>query len=92
VLVVPVVLAALAVLVVPVVLAALAALAVLVVPVASAGLAALAVLAVPAALAGLAASVVPVTSGNTIRPIEAVLPMVIAVLQTNSAARRVVIH
>jgi hypothetical protein len=41
----------------------------------------------------LAVPVVPASpSGNTIRPIEAVLPMVIAVLQTNSAARRVVIH
>jgi hypothetical protein len=50
----------------------------------------LAVLAVPEVLAVL---VVPANlSGNTIRPIEAVLLTVIAVPQTNSAARRVVIH
>jgi hypothetical protein len=68
------------VLAVPVVLAVLAVLGVLAVPVA---LAVLAVLAVP---------VVPAISGNTIRPTEVVLLMVIAIPQTNSAARRVVIH
>jgi hypothetical protein len=48
------------------------------------------VLAVPVVLAVL---VVPAAlSGNTIRPIEVVLPTVIALPQTNSAAPRVVIH
>jgi hypothetical protein len=40
----------------------------------------------------LGVSVAPATGGNTTRPIEVVLLMVIAVPQTNSAARRVVIH
>jgi hypothetical protein len=61
-----------------------------------------AVLAVPVVLAALAVSValvvlaVPVVpanlSGNTIRPIEAVLLMGIVLRQTNSAAQRAVIH
>ena len=53
-------------------------------------------LAVPVALVVWAESVVQVVpaapSGNTIRPIEVAPLTVIALLQTNSAARRVVIH
>jgi len=77
---------ALAVLVDP---AASVASAVLVVPVASAVLAVLVVLGVSVVLA---VPVVPAIIGNTIRPIEVVLPMVIALLQTNSAAQRAAIH
>jgi len=56
----------------------------------------LAALDVPVVLVAWAVSVVQVVpaapSGNTIRPIEVAPLMVIALLQTNSAARRVVIH
>ena len=45
-----------------------------------------------AELVGLAVPVVPAIPGNTIRPIEVVLRMVIALPQINSAARRGVIH
>jgi hypothetical protein len=85
--------AALAVPAVSVASVAWAALAVPAVLVASAVWAAL---AVPAALEVLVVWAVPVApanlSGNTIRPIEGVRLMAIAVPQTNSAARRVVIH
>ena len=54
---------------------------------------ALVVSAVPAVWVVLAVLVVPAAlSGNTIPPIEVVLPTVIALPQTNSAAQRVVIH
>ena len=59
------------------------------VPGASVVLAVLVALVVPVPAVVL---VLPALSGNTIRPIEVVLLMVIALLQTNSAARRVVIH
>ena len=80
------------------VLAASVVLAVLAVPVALAELVVWVALAVPVASVALAVSVAwavpvaPATSGNTIQPIEVVRLMVIAVPQTNSAARPVVIR
>jgi ABC-type bacteriocin/lantibiotic exporter with double-glycine peptidase domain len=64
----------------------------LVVLVAWGGPAALVVLAALAVSVALGVSAVPAISGSTIRPIEVVLLMVIAVPQTDSAARREVIH